>query len=46
MFKQLFLFQYPRMSDTRLVLYHEGFHQFLDGILEVKPPQWFKRISR
>ncbi len=41
LFKQLFLFQYPKLSDTRLVLYHEGFHQYLDGILEVKPPQWF-----
>jgi tetratricopeptide (TPR) repeat protein len=41
LFKQLFLFKYPKHSDTRLVLYHEGFHQYLDGILEVKPPQWF-----
>lgn len=40
-FKQLFLFRYPKESDTRLVLYHEGFHQFLDAILDVKPPQWF-----
>ena len=40
-FKQLFLFQYPKESDTLLVLYHEGFHQFLDGVLENKPPQWF-----
>jgi tetratricopeptide (TPR) repeat protein len=41
LFKQLFLFRYPKASDTRLVLYHEGFHQFLDAILDVKPPQWF-----
>ena len=41
LFKQLFLFRYAKASDTRLVLYHEGFHQFLDGILTVKPPQWF-----
>lgn len=40
-FKQLFLFRYEKMSDTLLVLYHEGFHQFLDSILEVKAPQWF-----
>lgn len=40
-FKQLYLFQYRKMSDTLLVLYHEGFHQFLDGILKKKPPQWF-----
>ena len=40
-FKQLFLFQYDDPEDTRLVLYHEGFHQFLDGVLETKPPQWF-----
>ena len=40
-FKQLFLFRYPKESDTLLVLYHEGFHQFLDGVLEHKPPQWF-----
>ncbi|MEZ6184678.1 MAG: DUF1570 domain-containing protein [Planctomycetota bacterium] len=39
-FKQLFLFRYEKESDTLLVLNHEGFHQFLDGVLEVKPPQW------
>lgn len=41
-FKQLFLFRYEQMSDTLLVLYHEGFHQFLDSILPgVHAPQWF-----
>jgi tetratricopeptide (TPR) repeat protein len=40
-FKQLFLYKYPKLSDTLLVLYHEGYHQFLDGLLETKPPQWF-----
>lgn len=40
-FKQLFLFRYEKLSDTLLVLYHEGFHQFLDSILQVKAPQWF-----
>ncbi|MCO5169373.1 MAG: DUF1570 domain-containing protein [Planctomycetes bacterium] len=40
-FKQLFLFRYEKMSDTLLVLYHEGFHQFLDSILDVHAPQWF-----
>ena len=39
--KQLFLFKYPKESDTLLVLYHEGFHQFLDGVLERDAPQWF-----
>lgn len=39
-FKQLFLFKYPKQSDTLLVLNHEGFHQFLDGVMETKPPQW------
>jgi tetratricopeptide (TPR) repeat protein len=39
-FKQLFLFRYEKDSDTKLVLYHEGFHQFLDQ-LEVDAPQWF-----
>lgn len=39
-FKQLFLFKYPKDSDTKLVLFHEGFHQFLDA-LEVEAPQWF-----
>ncbi len=41
MFKQLFLFRYPKKSDTLLVLYHEGYHQYLDGILKTKAPQWF-----
>jgi len=40
-FKQLFLFRYDDPADTSLVLYHEGFHQFLDGVLEEKAPQWF-----
>ncbi|MCA8924886.1 MAG: DUF1570 domain-containing protein [Planctomycetes bacterium] len=40
MFKQLFLFRYEKESDTLLVLNHEGFHQFLDGVMEQKPPQW------
>ncbi|MEZ6186147.1 MAG: DUF1570 domain-containing protein [Planctomycetota bacterium] len=39
-FKQLFLYRYPEESDTLLVLYHEGFHQFLDGVLEQPAPQW------
>jgi hypothetical protein len=41
-FKQLFLFKYPNMEDTLLVLNHEGFHQFLDALLpDFHPPQWF-----
>jgi tetratricopeptide (TPR) repeat protein len=40
LFKQLYLFKYAKDSDTKLVLYHEGFHQFLDA-LEVEAPQWF-----
>ena len=39
--KQLYLFQYPKESDTLLVLYHEGFHQFLDGVVDTHIPQWF-----
>lgn len=40
LFKQLVLFQYPDVQDTLIVLHHEGFHQFFDGILERKAPQW------
>ena len=40
-FKQLFLFRYPQEQDTLIVLYHEGFHQFLDSVVDVHPPQWF-----
>jgi tetratricopeptide (TPR) repeat protein len=40
-FKQLFFFKYADKKDTLNVLYHEGFHQFLDSILETKAPQWF-----
>lgn len=39
-FKQLVLFRYPKEEDTLIVLHHEGFHQFFDGILERKAPQW------
>lgn len=38
--RKLVLFQYPKDEDTKLVLYHEGFHQFLHDYLE-DAPQWF-----
>jgi hypothetical protein len=38
--RQLFLFKYPQDSDTQLVLFHEGFHQFLHPYLP-RAPQWF-----
>ena len=38
--RKLYLFQYPEDKDTKLVLYHEGFHQFLDDYLD-DAPQWF-----
>lgn len=30
----------PSKADNLIVLYHEGFHQFLDYFIE-QPPQWF-----
>lgn len=39
-FRQLYLFRYEKDSDTTLVLYHEGFHQYLDPYVK-RAPQWF-----
>lgn len=38
--RKLVLYRYEDDADTRLVLYHEGFHQFLHDYLE-DAPQWF-----
>jgi len=38
--RKLVFYQYPEDKDTKLVLYHEGFHQFLHDYLE-DAPQWF-----
>lgn len=38
--RQLFLFKYPKPEDTQIVLFHEGFHQFLHPYLP-RAPQWF-----
>jgi tetratricopeptide (TPR) repeat protein len=38
--RQLFLFKYPKPDDGQMVLFHEGFHQFLHPYLE-RAPQWF-----
>jgi len=38
--RKLYIFKYPKDRDTKLVLYHEGFHQFLHDYLE-DAPQWF-----
>lgn len=38
--RKLYLFRYEKDSDTKLVLYHEGFHQFLHDYLD-DAPQWF-----
>ncbi len=40
MLRTLNLFQYDKMEDTILVLYHEGLHQYLDEVTG-KAPQWF-----
>jgi hypothetical protein len=38
--RQLFLFKYPKPEDGQMVLFHEGFHQFLHPYL-ARAPQWF-----
>ncbi len=38
--RQLFLFKYPKPDDGQMVLFHEGFHQFLHPYLQ-RAPQWF-----
>lgn len=38
--RNLYLFKYESHSDTMLVLYHEGFHQYLHEYFE-SIPQWF-----
>ncbi len=38
--RKLELFRYDDDADTKLVLYHEGFHQFIHEYLE-DAPQWF-----
>lgn len=38
--RNLYLFKYESHSDTMLVLYHEGFHQYLHEYLD-SIPQWF-----
>jgi len=38
--RQLFLFKYPKNEDGQMVLFHEGFHQFLHPYLS-RAPQWF-----
>lgn len=38
--RNLYLFKYASHSDTMLVLYHEGFHQYLHEYLDAIP-QWF-----
>lgn len=38
--RQLFLFKYARPEDGQMVLFHEGFHQFLHPYLQ-RAPQWF-----
>jgi len=38
--RQLFLFKYPKPEDGRMVLFHEGFHQYLHPFLP-RAPQWF-----
>ena len=37
--RKLVLFQYEKDEDTKIVLYHEGFHQFLHDYFE-DAPQW------
>jgi hypothetical protein len=38
--RKLHIFRYPDDADTHLVMYHEGFHQFIADYLD-DPPQWF-----
>ncbi len=38
--RQLFLFKYKKPEDGQMVLFHEGFHQFLHPYLS-RAPQWF-----
>ncbi|MGH7297108.1 MAG: DUF1570 domain-containing protein, partial [Polyangiaceae bacterium] len=38
--RKLHIFKYEKDEDTTLVLYHEGFHQFIHDYLE-DPPQWW-----
>lgn len=38
--KHLVFFQYDTMDNTRLVAWHEGFHQYLDHFIE-GAPHWF-----
>ncbi len=38
--RKLTLFKYDNDRDTKIVLYHEGFHQFLHDYLD-DAPQWF-----
>src|SRR5262249_36394448 len=40
LFRQPFSSRYDKWEDTTLVLYHEGFHQFLHPYLP-RAPQWF-----
>jgi hypothetical protein len=38
--RQLFFFKYPKPEDGQMVLFHEGFHQYLHPFLP-NAPQWF-----
>ncbi|OHB71022.1 MAG: hypothetical protein A2W23_05915 [Planctomycetes bacterium RBG_16_43_13] len=40
MYKELLLFEDIDIAKTEQVLFHEGFHQFLD-LLAPRPPQWY-----
>ncbi len=39
-FRKLHIYRHEKDEDTKLTLYHEGFHQFLHDYLE-DAPQWF-----
>jgi tetratricopeptide (TPR) repeat protein len=38
--RKLHIYKHPKDEDTHLVMYHEGFHQFIADYLD-DPPQWW-----